>query len=123
MRRLRGFTALFAAAALGQLMLVGSGYACTVHRAEMDGMPGMAGMTLSTEASTAAVSPATDVPPPCDFPWLPAGCHSAGPCVPPAMSEASIAAVSVGAIGVQHIWHSAAMHSVARSPEPPPPKA
>ncbi|HEX3157354.1 MAG TPA: hypothetical protein VHQ45_02460 [Gemmatimonadaceae bacterium] len=142
MARLRRLTAIFMALLLTELVLVSSGYACT--------MPGMMGMgdlqppsdavvahTIATPAPAAdALGDCPDAMPagpssgksptpaqPCPIPWAPAGCHGTS-CAPATLATAAQPTPDVAPRVTDRSSLSVlSPASVVRAPELPPPRA
>lgn len=136
----RRLTAVLAMLLLTQLVLVGSGFACT-----MEPMPGAAVPSTATvvdveslqttgdcpeampssAASEGAPPPESDQAPiPCPLPWAPAGCHGV-PCAPAAITASASttpAHTGVWAAGSPALT-ALAPDSFVRAPELPPPRA
>lgn len=108
--------------------LLASGYACesSSGAAPMamagSSMPDMASGTLVSPERQQNPSPATSHPD-CSLPWAP-GCHAAGPCGSTAVSVSTYA-YGAGLIrnDAQPASRNDRPRSVARAPEPPPPRA
>lgn len=144
MARLRRATALFMAILLTELLLVGSGYACTMPgsmgergaRAPGDVAPRPAAVTTAPAAAAGddcpdpmpagsyseERAPAPDQPT-CPFPWAPAGCHGV-PCAPATLATAvSSPAGATASVVDQPSLSVLPPASVVRAPELPPPRA
>lgn len=84
---------------------------------DMPGMPSHAQTTSSTDGSSNSHSD-------CQFPWSSGDCAGMTSCAPNAMraDEPSVA-TSASAAHDEPVWRADQLQSVARSPEPPPPRA
>lgn len=111
--------------ALLNLVLVSSGFPCTLPMHGMTAGEAMAGMPMGDEAG-ASVLPNTAPPAntPCRFPWAPGGCQSMAPCAPAAV-QSGVVMHSMPAIRAERALHVdvATPESLTRAPEPPPPRA
>jgi hypothetical protein len=143
MALLHRVTAFLMAILLAELLLVGSGYACTMSdsmgergiRAAGDATSPAAVVTAAPTASagddcpdpmpagpTTERTPAPDQPP-CPFPWAPAGCHGV-PCAPATLATAVQSPLGAAlAVADQPSLSVLPPTSVVRAPELPPPRA
>lgn len=118
--------------------VVGGGYVCDLtsdHATDMSmsdmpmsddsivGMPGMPGMPAHAPTD-ASGNTSSHHHQDCSLPWSPADCDAMTSCAPHALAaeEPPLAAVALQA-HEDLVWRVDQLASVARSPEPPPPRA